>query len=157
MENNQTSLPPNRYLLAIDPGLATGVAWIDITDLNDPVALWAAEWSIPEFQQAIGPLMQTPNLVVAIEKFTITTETGKLGDNPTWSSELIGVVNYLGFLHNVPITIQLPSEKPFASNERLQKVGFWHVGENGHANDAYRHAMIWIVHNNRKWTKNLLM
>lgn len=146
-----------KYLFAIDPGLATGVAWIDITNIDDPVAVWSAEWSIEEFHKAIGLLMTTPNLSVAIEKFTITPETGKLGDNPTWSSELIGVVNYLAFLNNVSVTLQLPSQKPFASDDRLRKVGFWYKGGGGHANDAFRHAMIWIVTNNRKWTKNLIL
>jgi hypothetical protein len=55
------------------------------------------------------------------------------------------------------LDLQLPSQKPFADNEKLHAVDFWHVGGAGHANDSLRHAMVWIVERNRKWTRKLLV
>lgn len=144
------------FLLGIDPGKATGVVMIDISDPDNPVALWSAEMTVDQFHAEIDRLMQTKNLNVAIEDFRITAATGKLTEAP-WSLKLIGVVEYLGWLYSVPVTLQMPSQKPFATNERLRSVDFWHVGGEGHANDAFRHAMIWVVTKNNKFAKQLMV
>lgn len=147
-----------RYLLGIDPGKATGVCLIDLTDSVNPKPVWSYEWSVNEFYTMIEPVIATDGveLFIACEDFRITAATAKLTEAP-WSLNLIGVVQFLGLKYNRKVSLQLPSEKPFATNDRLRMVGFWHKGGEGHANDAYRHAMIWLVKNNREWTKNLLL
>ncbi|UDL16787.1 RuvC-like resolvase [Arthrobacter phage Atuin] len=146
-----------RYLLAIDPGLKTGICIIDITDINNPVKWWSAEWTMEEFFGAIAKVMSGPSIVeVVIEDFRITDATGDLSEAP-WSLKLIGVTEYLGFCYGKSVVMQQPVEKAFATNERLKLVDFWHVGGAGHANDAFKHAMVWIVKKNRKWTKNLIL
>ena len=145
-----------RYLLAIDPGLATGVCLIDLIDPENPVVVWSREVGLEEFYDNICDLIEHPETHVVIEDFKITVETGKLSDAP-WSLNLIGVVQYLCYLNGKVLDFQMPSEKPFADNDKLRAVNFWHVGGEGHANDALRHAMIWIVKNNRKWTRKLLV
>lgn len=145
-----------RYLLAIDPGLATGVCLIDLIDPENPVKVWAVEATTNEFYDQIAQLVAHPETHVVIEDFKITVETGKLSDAP-WSLNLIGVVQYLCYLNGKVLDFQLPSQKPFATNEKLRAVDFWYVGGEGHANDALRHAMIWIVDRNRKWTRKLLV
>lgn len=145
-----------RYLLAIDPGLATGACLIDLIDPEDPKALWSVEASTSEFYDQIAQLVAHPETHVVIEDFKITVETGKLTEAP-WSLNLIGIVQYLCYLNGKVLDFQLPSQKPFADNDKLRAVDFWHVGGEGHANDALRHAMIWIVDRNRKWTRKLLV
>ncbi len=145
-----------RYLLGIDPGLMTGVCLIDLIDPEDPVMVWAAEVTIAEFHDKIADLVSREDTHVVMEDFKITVETGKLSEQP-WSLHLIGVVNYLGYLHGTAVDMQLPSQKPFATSEKMQKVGFWHVGEAGHANDSLKHTLVWIVERNRKWTRKLLV
>ena len=145
-----------RYLLAIDPGLMTGVCLIDMLDRENPVRVWSAEVTTTEFYDKISELVAQPETHVVIEDFKITVETGKLTEAP-WSLNLIGIVQYLCYLNGKVLDFQLPSQKPFADNDKLRAVDFWHVGEAGHANDALRHAMIWIVDRNRKWTKKLLL
>lgn len=145
-----------RYLLSIDPGLATGVCLIDLSDPENPVKVWSKEVTIAEFHDNIEKLVSHEETHVVIEAFKITVETGKLSDAP-WSLELIGVVRYLCYLSGKELDLQLPSQKPFADNDKLRAVDFWHVGGEGHANDALRHAMVWIVDRNRKWTKKLLV
>lgn len=145
-----------RYLLAIDPGLMTGVCLIDLIDPENPVKVWSKEVTIQEFHDNIESLISHADTHVVIENFLITVETGKLTDAP-WSLELIGVVRYLCYLAGKVLDLQTPSQKEFANNDKLRAVDFWHVGEAGHANDSLRHAMIWIVDRNRKWTRKLLV
>lgn len=145
-----------RYLLSIDPGLATGVCLIDLIDPENPVKVWAAEVTTTEFYDKIEELVAQKETHVVIEDFKITVETGKLSDAP-WSLNLIGVVQYLCYHSGKVLDFQLPSQKPFADNDKLRAVDFWYVGGEGHANDALRHAMVWIVDRNRKWTKKLLV
>lgn len=144
------------YLLAIDPGLMTGVALIDLRDHETPVMMWSSEVTVPQFHDKIAHLISQESTHVVVEDFKITVETGKLSEQP-WSLHLIGVINYLGYLHDTSIDMQLPAQKPFATSEKMQAVGFWHVGEAGHANDALKHALIWIVDRNRRWTKKMLV
>lgn len=145
-----------KYLLAIDPGLATGVAMIDLTDYDNPKVMWSDELTITQFYDTIDKLIGREDLAVVIEQFKITVETGKLSDAP-WSLNLIGIVDYLCYHRGAEIYFQMPSQKPFADNEKLRAVDFWHVGGAGHALDALRHAMIWIVEYNRKWTRKLIV
>lgn len=145
-----------KVLFSVDPGLMTGVCLIDIENMDDPTPLWDAEWTIAEFHDNIGAIMKYDDLEVVIENFIITEETAKLTPQP-WSLHLIGVVFYLAHLNGVRVTVQTPSQKPFASNDKLRMVGFWTKGTDGHSIDAFRHAMIWIVDRNRKWTRKLLV
>lgn len=144
------------FLLSIDPGLATGLCLIDISDPDNPFKVWSKEVSVEEFYDGIAGIMATPTVHVVIENFLITVETGKLPEAP-WSLNLIGIVQYLCYLNGKVLDFQLPSDKPFADNDKLRMMDFWHVGGEGHANDALRHAMIWIVNRNRRLVKNLLV
>jgi hypothetical protein len=145
-----------RYLLAIDPGLMTGMCLIDLKDPDNPVVVWSVEATTTEFYDKIAEYVAHPEIHVVMEDFKITVETGKLTEAP-WSLNLIGVVQYLCYLNSKVLDFQLPSQKPFADNDKLRAVDFWHVGGAGHANDALRHAMIWIVDRNRKWTRKLIV
>ena len=145
-----------RYLLAIDPGLMTGLCLIDLSDPENPVKVWSAEVTLEQFWEEIEDLAKQAETHIVIEDFRITSETAKLTEAP-WSLNLIGVLQFLCHKYGKTLDLQLPSQKPFADNDKLHAVEFWHVGGAGHANDASRHAMIWIVERNRKWTKKLLL
>jgi len=142
-----------RYLLSVDPGLATGVALIDLSIPEDPKQLWSVEVSTEEFYDKIADLVSKESTHIVCESFEIVDGS----PNSPWSLNLIGILQYLCYHNGKPLDMQQPSQKDFASNEKLRAVDFWHVGENGHANDALRHAMIWIVERNRKWTRKLLV
>jgi hypothetical protein len=143
-----------RFLLAIDPGLATGVSLIDLSDPDNPVKVWSVEVTTEEFYDKIEDLIRQPETHVCIERYKIGEEAT---DSP-WSLELIGIVKLMCYRYGKDLDIQLPSAaKEFATNDKLRAVGFWHVGGEGHANDSLRHAMIWIVNRNRKWTRKLLV
>lgn len=129
---------------------------IDLINPDDPVVLWSKELTIEEFWEVSEKYIDRDDIHVVIERFIITEETGKLTEAP-WSLELIGHVKYLCWKYKRAVDLQSPSQKGFATNEKLRAVNFWHVGGEGHANDSLRHGMIWIVEHNRKWTRKLLV
>jgi hypothetical protein len=125
--------------------------------MENPVKFWSAEWTMDDFYGGIEHIINTASLVeVVIEDFRITDATGDLSEAP-WSLKLIGATEMMCFKYQKSMVKQQPSEKAFPTNDRLRLVDFWHVGGAGHANDALRHAMVWIVKKNRKWTKKLIL
>jgi hypothetical protein len=96
------------------------------------------------------------HLVVVWEDYHITAQTAKLSQQP-WSLNLIGVLQYFCWKYNVEFEVHSPSRKVFANDKRLRLVGFWRKGMAGHANDAYRHAMVFIVDRNPNWARKLIV
>lgn len=148
-----------RYLLSIDPGLLTGVALLDITDQDNILICGSWELTIDQFfdlsEAVVSGLGQYVEVV--IEDFNITDRTVKLSEAP-WSLQLIGATMFLVRRFGAAdFNLQKPSEKHFADNAKLRHIGFWHRGGEGHANDAFRHAMVYINDRNPRWAKHLLM
>lgn len=153
----------SHYLVACDPGLMTGLGVIDVTDMDNPRPLMAWEVSLFEFYDTMEEIIEkTKDVKVTIvyEDFIITPETAKKTPQP-YSLWLIGVMQYLCYKHDMAFEVQKPADKAFIpntkdGNTKLRKVGFWYKGGAGHANDMYRHAVVWLVNNNPNWAKNLL-
>lgn len=148
-----------KYLFSCDPGKMTGTALFDITE--EPTLLWAEEWGEDEFYGKLEnvfkyySLAEDAELEVVCENFIITVQTAKLGAGP-WSLKYIGAISYLGAIHDVKVTLQQPAQKEFAPNDKLRALGLWHKGGGGHALDALRHAVIYLVMNHRWRPDNLL-
>ena len=144
-------------LLAIDPGKLTGVAVIDITDVEKPTVDFTAEMTVDQFSDYIELyLFENKDTVrVVIERFIITVATAKKSPQP-YSMELIGVVKFLCRKYEIPIWLQNPDERKFADNTKLKKVNFWHVAGEGHALDALRHALVWIKDHYPKFARSLV-
>lgn len=147
-----------KVLVAVDPGLATGLCVINIDDMDNPKPIEDFELNLEEYYSKLEQLALKygSDMQIVIEAFLITAQTAKLSQAP-WSLENIGVARFIGWRFGIPVTLQKPAEKPFASNEKLRKVGFWVKGSEGHAIDAYKHAMIWIANRNPNWTKKLVL
>lgn len=145
------------FLLGIDPGLATGVAYINYTDADNPQVEWSDEKSVEQFHEFIEIFLSQHKDIcsVVIEDYIITERTAKLSQQP-WSLRLIGVVAYLCWKYNIPLTLQKPRDKEFADNKKLQRIKFWHVGGEGHANDAFKHCLVWLVQRNPRVAKHLV-
>ena len=131
----------------------TGTALFDITDIEkgeNPVLLWTEEVAEHDFYEFIHNLVnrysdtEKYTLDIVCENFIITVQTAKLGAG-TWSLRYIGALELLAKLGNLKMTLQQPAQKDFAPNDRLKALGFWHKGGGGHALDALRHAVIYMV------------
>lgn len=130
-----------RRVLAIDPGLKTGVALYD---------LLSEEMTAFEVGDTLGgvleELIERWRPAVVAERFTITAATIRNSAAP-WSLEWIGVARYLAGKYGCTFTLQLPvNAKRFGTDARLKRLGWWLPGK-GHAADAQRHALLFLCNN----------
>jgi len=135
-------------LIAIDPGKATGFAVIDFEDMDNISVVQSSELEQYETCETVEKLLEedASSYEIVMEKFTITTQTGKNTNGGNWSPEIIGCVRYFAQKFDVPFTEQTPAEaKKFVPNDRMKAVGIWHVGGEGHARDALRHGVLYLV------------
>ena len=138
------------YLLALDPGKASGVSLLDITDFDDIKIVWTKELEQWETCSGIDNLCQGAArdeyvLEIVCESFHVTSETAKKSP-AMWSSEIIGAVRYFCQRDGIRFTLQTPNAaKTFTDNARLRALGLWHKGGAGHANDSLRHAVLYLV------------
>lgn len=148
----------NKYLLAVDPGLASGVSMFNITDPVNPELIWYNEMSIVEFYETIPGMIEDiqGSLQVVCENFLITLATAKKSPAP-WSLNLIGILQYFCWLNDVEMTLQKPEERKFATDEKIKALGFEFKRKNGHVTESVRHAIVWMVHRNGKLAKRLIV
>lgn len=148
------------YLLCLDPGKASGVAILDTTALQDDVhgnvdIVYSGEIQPTELnfwlaKQFTWVLEEKAGFETVCEDFIITPQTGKNSAAP-WSLKKIGALELLCDLYNIPVTLQAPARaKSFCDNNRLRRLGLWHKGGAGHANDALRHGVLYLV-SKRGW------
>jgi DNA-binding transcriptional regulator PaaX len=140
-----------KYVLSVDPGKATGVVLMSL-DGETPVKVLSSELQPEEFAPYLKPILEGWKLhesfIVVCERFTINAQTVRNSQAP-YSLEQIGVLKHLcreaGYSVD-DIVMQSPADaKAMFPNEALKKVGTWHVGGEGHANDAMRHALLRLV------------
>ena len=141
------------YLLSIDPGKASGVAFMswDGTD-QTPKIILSKEVQPEDFAITVETILNSyrneDSISVICERFTINAQTVRNSQAP-YSLEQIGVLKHLcrtNMYDPERIIFQSPADaKAMFPNEALKKVGAWHVGGEGHANDAIRHALLRFV------------
>lgn len=142
-----------KYVLSVDPGKATGIVLMSWngSDLVPNVVL-SKEVQPEEFalvvETSLNSLKGDENLTVVCERFTINAQTVRNSQAP-YSLEQIGVLKHLCRINMYDpenIIFQSPADaKNMFPNPTLKKLGTWHVGGEGHANDAMRHALLRLV------------
>jgi hypothetical protein len=136
-----------KYILAVDPGKATGMALFSLKSGSEPILEWSGEFQQHEYAAPIRASLATVQgeLEVVCERFTINAQTVKNSQAP-FSLEQIGILKQC--LMDVgraadDIYFQSPADaKAMFSNEKLKKLGYWHKGGEGHALDAIRHGLL---------------
>ena len=128
---------------AFDPGLLTGACiarfWTGQCEM-----LLSEEVSFEEILDWSERYIPQVGHVVS-EKFTITPQTGKNSQAP-WSLRVEGVVISVAHRNSHTVEFQSPaSAKSLVDNDMLRRLGMWHKGGEGHANDAIRHAVTYAV------------
>lgn len=139
-------------LIAIDPGLMTGVSIFRLEVEPIPVMTYSAELDLDQYQDFLQNLedqVSNPEndqtFSIVIEDFIITTETAKKMIGGNWSIELIGKTDYVAKKHGIRVTRQKPGDRMSISHEQLKSLEFWHVGGAGHANQSARHAVVYML------------
>lgn len=153
-----------KVVLAVDPGKTTGVALIVWSGVQEdtPALEYAEELDEETFGTTISRLIQNwysnDMFYIVCERFTITAQTVRNSQAP-FSLEQIGVLKHIAREHRYPvdlITFESPvNAKTMFPNEALKKIGTWHKGGEGHANDAIRHALLKLVKSG--WKPKILL
>lgn len=152
------------YVLAIDPGKASGVAFLEWSgqDSDNPKVIYSAEAQPNEFATnvkiALGDWKRYENFIVSCERFIINAQTVRNSQAP-YSLEQIGVLKHLCREHGYDVeklVFQAPVDaKNMFPNKALQTIGTWHKGGEGHANDAIRHALLTLTR--QRWVPRVLL
>ena len=156
------SIRHGKWVLSIDPGKATGIALMSYHPSFDesPKLELSCEASEEEFAGRLSDFTgdDWSNLIVACEKFTITVQTAKNSQAP-YSLEQIGVLKHICRESGYPVEnifFQSPADaKNMFPNDVLKKIGTWHKGGEGHANDAIRHGLLRMVKSG--WQPKILL
>jgi hypothetical protein len=137
-----------RYILADDPGKATGLAFFSLEAGQEPVLLWSVEVDFTTYAAPIRLALEYPDVEVVCERFVINAKTVQNSQAP-FSLEEIGVLKQLMLDAGISpdeLTFQSPADaKAMFPNPALKKLGYWHTGEAGHALDAIRHGLLYMA------------
>ena len=134
----------SKYVIGLDPGKTTGCVIYDLTCGDSP-------WEATELQYLqmcvwLEDRIQrlAPDVVVVCENFHIRQSTLRHTEAP-WSLHGIGVGLYLAAKYGVAFQLQeVAAAKRFATDAKLKTLGWWKPGA-GHANDASRHVLLYLV------------
>ena len=142
------------FVLSVDPGKATGLAYFRLEAGQDPVMIWSQEVQFETYAEPIREVLSydysgNDSVVhVVCERFTINAQTTKNSQAP-FSLEEIGVLKQLMLdvgMSIDDIKFQSPADaKSMWDNTKLKKVGLWHRGGEGHALDAIRHGALYMI------------
>lgn len=140
-------------VLGVDPGKASGLAVVewDKESGGTPVLRYSLETQPESFGDDLLVAFKEKadsEFIVACESFVINAQTVRNSQAP-WSLENIGVLKYICRINDydpLKIAFQAPvNAKTMFPNQALQRIGIWHRGGDGHANDAIRHALLRLV------------
>lgn len=129
--------------VAIDPGLVTGIAvyhW--------PKGHFASEQVEGRFDlyKRLNMMMESGfQMEFVAERFTITAQTAQ--KSPQYDAlYIIGHVEAVCYASGIPFALQTPTQaKAFSTDEKLKRLGWYKPTIGGHANDAARHMLRWLV------------
>lgn len=133
-------LDPGTPIVAVDPGLHTGIA---IAGPDGSVVGMEGDWdeTLVQVRDALNVLLPYKPMLVS-ESFTINAQTATNSQAP-WSLEAIGVMRFLARRHGLELKLQQPVEaKRFSTNPRLKAQGWYVSTPGGHVNDAFRHLYL---------------
>jgi hypothetical protein len=132
-------------IIAIDPGLVTGMAISRNGETPAPCEVPYADFgtvlkgwiSVNQWPRA--------SLVVVCEKYVMTP--GIKSSQPE-ALMLMGVTEFLCQQYGVKLVWQFPRDaKKMCPDSFLRQAGWYQKTKDGHANDAMRHVGLWMAHN----------
>lgn len=136
-------------IIAIDPGLMTGLAWYDA-----PTGRWGTEeLTYPDVIPRLQHLLLGANMFNADDRVYVACEKYVMLPGPKSSQPEalmhMGAIEWVCRREQVPLTWQFPREaKTRAPDTVLRRIGWYKKTKDGHANDAARHVIEWLACNN---------
>lgn len=141
------------YILAVDPGKASGIALLELKPGDEPRIITSGEFQMKEYAKPIRDAIAQARtakagLQVVCERFVINAQTVRNSQAP-FSLEQIGILKQVMLdegLDPDSIFFQSPSDaKGMFDNPKLKKLEYWYKGGEGHALDAIRHGLLRCV------------
>lgn len=141
------------YILAVDPGKASGIALLSLKLGEEPKIIMSGEYQMKEYAQPIRDAIKRARLgntaiQIVCERFIINAQTVRNSQAP-YSLEQIGILKQVMLDEGLDpeiIVFQSPSDaKAMFDNPKLKKLEYWHKGGEGHALDAIRHGLLRCV------------
>lgn len=144
------SSPTTTLLAAVDPGKVTGLSYLVITEeaISQPNAY---ELTVPEFFDHFPRTFELSDrddldLVIVCESFQISERTIKTA----LSLDALDIIGWLKgeqlYKRARPFYQQTPAQaKRFSTDEKLKTLGWFERTKDGHANDANRHLLAWLM------------
>lgn len=134
------------YIIALDPGKTTGVAFLDYSEITSPTLVDHGSKSPENLTHTLDDYISrvgTDNALIVVERFVLREGMYGVDTSPI---EVIGRIKEWSKDRPHPFVWQLPSEKELATNEVLRRMGLWLKGKDQrHVMDAVRHAVVYLV------------
>ena len=130
-------------ILAVDPGMATGLAWWD-------GSFHCAESSPPmQAAEDVYHAVQRGNVdEIAMEDFRLGGGRAKTQQGTKETIELIGAIKWIAGYGGVPVFMQWPWDAAdFSTNDKLKAAGFVTPSRPDHMRSAARHLLLHLVRN----------
>jgi hypothetical protein len=127
-------------ILAVDPGKTTGyVIWDDGERVEGE--LYGEAFLDLAWEHLTGEEFDA----VVCERFIINARTAKLTQSP-WSLEQIGALRFMCKKFDIKFVLQNASDaKRFATDKKLNDLGWKRPKGDGHARDAQRHLLVYLI------------
>lgn len=136
-------LPRGRYILGVDPGLTTGLSWVDIATGEEHSWRHVSFDSMASYLWSLGYPTNNNIAAIVIEDFALLggkalAQTGSKFE----TCQVIGMFKLWSYGDGTSIFMQPPSIKPIAQ-------GFSGIRPKGdhslsHHIDAFNHAIFWL-------------
>jgi len=144
-------------IIAIDPGAVTG--WAEFRE-GRPLRTLEIAGRHSVYEEFIWGTEESwyirGDTEVVCEDYIISARTVKV----TPQKDPLYIIGWLeGECHrcNIPFTLQTPSQaKSFATDDKLKYLGWYTPTKDGHANDASRHLLTYLVNKYPKVGRDLL-
>lgn len=143
----RTEPSKHTFLLAVDPGGNTGLAWLLDREFGSDVRA-NGRFGFHEWFLSAVSRIATPQAVIC-EEFIVTSATARKTQQPD-ALRIIGWLELWCHQHGVPFVLQTPSQaKGFGTDAKLKHFGWYRTGSGGHDNDAARHLLTYLAVNLR--------
>lgn len=131
--------------IGIDPGLVTGIA-VYHSETNKPIVheIHGRETVYRWFDSITPTGNMAPSVEVVIEDYEITQRTGALSKQYD-ALYIVGAIEAMCFLKEIPFFHQHRSAKAFGSDAKLKFLGWYAPSRGGHQNDAMRHLLRHLI------------
>jgi hypothetical protein len=132
------------HVLGVDPGLLTGVALARFTVPKGCELLESHELEFNDLLDYFTAKIPEASHLV-IERFIINQRTVSNSQAP-WSLEATGVARAVALQNDMKVNMQSAADgKSAVDNQMLRRLDLWHRGGEGHANDAIRHTVAFMI------------